>query len=235
VVAISESAGVILLTIGGVLLLAAGAWILIRARRRSERPDIPPAMQPGPSDPALETPLLAKLQTWGVVLVLFFVVWIPVQWLGEPNTNLEQERDLKEQAIARGEVAVQPFTEENQLGVGCVRCHGPELRGQVIIANNVEVQAPNLTTVCGGPNTGHPLIESVDDIRQTIMQGRGAMPSWSIRFEGALHDQQIEDIVQYLVAMSSENVPFDQNVCLNPEQALRGEDGGGATDGGGEG
>jgi hypothetical protein len=54
-----------------------------------------------------------------------------------------------------------------------------------------------------------------------IEEGRPAsgMPSWSIRFEGALDDQQINDIVVYLVELSSENenVPFEQNVCLNEE------------------
>ena len=43
------------------------------------------------------------------------------------------------------------------------------------------------------------------------------MPSWSIRYQGALNDQQINDLVVYLVEMSSENVPFEDNVCLNPE------------------
>jgi hypothetical protein len=41
------------------------------------------------------------------------------------------------------------------------------------------------------------------------------MPSWSIRFAGALDDQQINDLVLYLVQLSSQNVPFEQNVCLN--------------------
>ena len=43
------------------------------------------------------------------------------------------------------------------------------------------------------------------------------MPSWSIRFEGALDDQQINDIVLYLVELSSKNVPFEDNVCLNED------------------
>ncbi len=47
------------------------------------------------------------------------------------------------------------------------------------------------------------------------------MPSWSIRFQGALDDQQINDLVNYLVAMSSENVPFEDNVCLNPDASAR--------------
>jgi len=66
---------------------------------------------------------------------------------------------------------------------------------------------PNLTTICGGPNTGHAAIFSVDDIYQVIQEGRNAMPSWSIRYAGALDDQQINDLVLYLVEMSSQNVP----------------------------
>ena len=47
------------------------------------------------------------------------------------------------------------------------------------------------------------------------------MPSWSIRFEGALDDQQINDIVVYLVEQSSKNVPFEENVCLNEEASAK--------------
>ncbi len=47
------------------------------------------------------------------------------------------------------------------------------------------------------------------------------MPSWSIRYQGALDDQQINDLVNYLVDMSSENVPFEQNVCLNPDASKK--------------
>ena len=50
----------------------------------------------------------------------------------EPSTNLEQEKALRTEAIERGRRSVELFSEENQLGVGCVRCHGPELRGGVI-------------------------------------------------------------------------------------------------------
>ena len=80
---------------------------------------------------------------------------------------------------------------------------------------------PNLTTVCGGPNTGHTLIKSLDDIYTTIEQGRidAGMPSWSIKYAGALDDQQIGDIVQYLVYINDKNVPFEQNVCVNEDAA----------------
>jgi mono/diheme cytochrome c family protein len=178
-------------------------------------------MRPGPSDAALETPLLQKLQGWGVLLVAFFVIWFPANWLLEPSRNLTQEDELKGLALERGALAVQPFSEENQLGVGCVRCHGPELRGGVILSGDEPVYPPNLTTVCAGNLGEHPAIASPEDIYQVIEQGRGVMPSWSIKYDGALTDQQINDIVVYLIDMSSEFVPMEDNVCLNADAQER--------------
>jgi len=160
---------------------------------------------------------------WSVVLVAFFAIWIPFTWLREPSSNLRQEEELKTQAIERGSRAMLLFSEENQLGVGCVRCHGPELRGGVIQAGDGYAYPPNLTNICAGNlgNPAHAAIASIDDIYQVLYEGRNAMPSWSIRNQGALDDQQINDIVNYLVDMSSQNVPFEDNVCLNPDAVDR--------------
>ena len=146
-------------------------------------------MRPGPADHALETPQLLKLQGWGVVLVVFFVLWFPRDVAARARTNLAQEDALRTDSIARGEKAVHPFSEENQLGVGCVRCHGNELQGGVINAldasgNPIYAYPPNLTTICGGPNTGHRRSSPSTDIFQVISEGRNAMPSWSIRYAG---------------------------------------------------
>jgi mono/diheme cytochrome c family protein len=223
--ALSKALSVVLLISGALIVAIALAVLFLRGRARERGPDIPAAMRPGPADASLETPLLQKLQGWSLVLVLFFSVWIPFTWLREPSENLKQEQDLQAQSIARGQRSVQLFSEDNQAGVGCVRCHGAELRGSVIQAgvdangNPAFVATPNLSTVCGGPNTGHLLIKSLDDIYTTIEQGRNVMPSWSIKYKGALDDQQINDIVQYLVFMSSKNVPYAQNICLNQDAA----------------
>ena len=222
-VALSSTQGIVIAGIGVALLIVGGAVVAARGRRKVQRIDIPNAMRPGPSDPELETPHLQKLQGWGVLLVLFFVVWIPATWLFEPGRNLSQEERLLEDSIARGANGVQVFTEENQGGVGCVRCHGSELKGGRILgaaAGGVQpvIATPNLTTVCGGPFTGHPLIYGLNDIYTTIEQGRNLMPSWSIRYAGALTDQRINDIVNYIVSIQDESqVPFDKNVCINPE------------------
>jgi mono/diheme cytochrome c family protein len=220
--ALSTAAGIGLAIAGALITVAAIAGLALRQRTRETGPDIPDALKPGPSDAALETPLLQKLQGWSVVMLAFFVIWLPATWIFEPSTNLNQEHELKELALDRGERAVLPFSEENQLGVGCVRCHGPDLTGGIVQAGATFAFPPDLTTVCGGASTGHPKIFSVDDIYQVISEGRPpVMPSWSIRFEGALDDQQINDIVVYLVDLSSKNVPFEDNVCLNEEASTR--------------
>ena len=221
--AATNTAGIVLLVLGAIFVVAAGAALFLRSRQREQPLDIPRGMRPGPSDAALETPLLQKLQGWGVVLVAFFVIFVPYNWLREPSENLRQEEELLTLGFDRGELAVQNFSEENQLGVGCVRCHGPELRGGVIQAGDALAYPPNLTNVCAGPfgTPPHNTIFSQDDIYQVIEEGRGAMPSWSIRYQGALNDQQINDLVVYLVEMSSENVPFEDNVCLNEEASDR--------------
>jgi mono/diheme cytochrome c family protein len=214
--------GIGLILAGLVLVVLLILFLAFRNRAKGKLPEVPVTMRPGPADQALETPLLLRLQGWGVVLVTFLVLWFPLQWLIEPGRNLQQEESLTTEAIARGERAVLPFTEENQLGVGCVRCHGNELKGGVITAlddqgNQIYAFPPDLTTLCGGAAYGHPAIFSFDDIVQVIAQGRNQMPSWSIRYQGALTDQQINDLALYLVELSSQNVPFEENVCLNEE------------------
>jgi mono/diheme cytochrome c family protein len=145
-------------------------------------------------------------------------------WLFEPDQNLEQEQLMQEAAIDRGAHAVEVFTEENQAGVGCVNCHGPTLEGSVILntQTGTPIQTPDLTTVCGGPFTGHPLIYGLRDIQTTIEQGRNLMPSWSIRFAGALGDQQINDIINYLVSI--QKVDDSENLCTNPEAVTKAVD-----------
>jgi mono/diheme cytochrome c family protein len=219
-IAETNVAGLALIVVGAALIALLIAVAALRHRARGTRAGVPATMRPGPSDQGLETPLLLKLQGWGVVVVTFFVLWFPLMWLLEPGTNLNQEDALRTDAIARGAKAVQPYSEENGLGVGCVRCHGNGLGGGVINALDAEgkptlAYPPNLTTICD--HSQHPAIYSVDDIFQVISQGRGAMPSWSIRFAGALDDQQINDLVLYLVSLSEQTVPFENNVCINKE------------------
>jgi len=191
-------------------------------RERAERPDIPSAMQPGPVDADLEKPRLEKLQGWALASFLFLAIWIPIVWLNEPTANKHQTGQLTADSIARGARMIQLYSEENILGVGCIRCHGPGLTGGHNLFNNSIVDVPALTHVCAGPNANPALpqpVHNVVDVRNIIMQGipNTDMPSWSIRFLGGLDDQQIQDLVDYLVSVNEKTVPFKDNVCINPK------------------
>ena len=200
-------------------LLAFAAMTGARRPRRRAEVDIPNAMRPGPSDPDLERPILEKLYAWGALLILFLAIWVPVVWLREPSANTQDSEGFLKESIHRGYLTTLPGNEENQLGFNCQRCHGPNLHGGQNVFNGTVVPVPNLQTVCGGAAFGHPLIKTLLDVVNTIAQGRPGtdMPSWSVRFAGAMDDQQINDVVNYLISI--QKVPKSQNLCTNPAAA----------------
>jgi hypothetical protein len=204
------------------LLFALGAaFISLRRPPREGTPDIPPAMTPGPTDASLEKPRLERLMGWGVVSVIILAIWVPVVWLKEPGQNQKDQALMNTESVYRGSQLVQLNSATNPNGFGCVRCHGAELQGWYNVFNGKVVATPDLQTVCGGASKGHPQIKSLDDVVTTIAEGRPGtdMPSWSVKFSGSLDDQQINDIVNYL--LSIQKVPYKDNVCTNPKAAAK--------------
>ena len=64
--ATTNVAGITLIVAGAVLVLGFLALQALRHRSTGRRPGVPDAMRPGPTDQALETTQLLKLQGWGV-------------------------------------------------------------------------------------------------------------------------------------------------------------------------
>lgn len=195
-------------------------WLTLRGRP-GRKPDIPPAMRPGPADETLERRKVESLPGWGTLFVLFFTLWIPIQWLNEPTVNVADEVEAVERSVERGGRWYQVSSEENPTGFGCARCHGANAEGGTVSFTNPdgevipEYPVPPLVNVCE-----RLTIEGAGQIRETIMQGRQPntpMPSWSIRFQGAMNDQQIQDLINYLVTI--QNVPENMNQCLDPSLA----------------
>lgn len=204
----------LLLVAVGVLLISAVVIYVLARRTGTPGPDIPPAFAPGPSDAQLEKPRLERLQAWGIVMVAISAIWIPAYFLFEPEHNKNQEILLTDAAIEHGgrEVQIQD-AHSNPEGVGCVACHGTLLGGQEVLKGGLVFQSANLTTVCSRLTQ--------DEIRTVLREGRGNMPAWSVDNDGPLNDQQINDIVAYLVHLNATNdkVPFADNKCINPEAA----------------
>ncbi len=199
-----------------VILIVGASAAALRRPRRARGPDIPPAMRPGPSDADLEKPVLEKMYAVSLICVVIMAIWIPAVFLRENVTNADDLRVLKQESVRRGYLTTLPGSEANQIGFNCQRCHGPGLHGGQNVFNSNVVPVPNLTTVCGGEKSGHPLIKSLDDVINTIAQGRTGtdMPSWSVRYAGAMDDQQINDLVNYI--LSIQVIPDKDNICVNP-------------------
>jgi mono/diheme cytochrome c family protein len=217
-----SGAATLALILGAIVALAfVGGLVALSVRGRARRaPDIPPGMRPGPSDEILERRQLEKMMGWGIVVTLVFVVLLPVLWLLEPAQNVEDEIELIARSSERGERWFEVTSEENPTGFGCARCHGEAGQGgQVIPFTNeageqVEVSPPALNDVCA-----RLPIDGDGGIRETIEQGRPGtpMPSWSVRYAGPMNDQQIQDLISYLVQLNEETVGTgEENLCLNP-------------------
>ncbi len=207
--ALSKSQGGIVAAVGAVVLLVAASLILLRGRSDEVKPDIPAAMKPGPSNPDLEGPMLLRLQGWGVLLILFLVIWIPLYFLRQPAVNAAHAEQLRIDSIQRGKDITEPASITNPDGFNCMRCHGPQLTGGPVLYNGNVTTSQNLTTACS--------LFTLDQIRAAIEQGvpNTAMPSWSVKYQGAMDDQQIQDIINYLLTI--QNIPFSQNKCTNPK------------------
>ncbi len=221
--AISKAAGGVIAIVGLAVFALAALYLVTRGGWRApageRKVEIPASMTPGPPDAELDTTIFERLQGWGIVLVLFFMIWIPAYWLGQPAVNQAAAARLATDSIERGHMITLVSDEAvNPGGAGCVTCHGPDLHGGTTLFNGKPYPVPPLYNICD--YTVHGAIKSVDDIRNTIEQGRPGtpMPSWSVKYQGAMDDQQISDVINYLISINTVAVvPLDKNVCLNPK------------------
>jgi mono/diheme cytochrome c family protein len=223
--ALSTAATVALIAAGVVALAFIAGLIVLGLRRRGPQgPDIPPGMRPGPADEVLERRQLEKAMAWGVGFMIIIAPWLAAIWLGEPGQNVDDEIELIARSRDRGSQWFQVSSEENPTGFGCARCHGEEAQGGTVPYTTPDGEfipaypVPPLNNVCS-----RLPIEEEGGIRETIMRGREntPMPSWSIQFEGPMNDQQIQDLITYIVSI--QEIPEGQlNLCLNPEAAEEG-------------
>ena len=219
-VALSQGAGLVIAAVGALVLAVAAAYLVSKGGwstpPHEREPKVPATLSPGPADADLDTTILERYQGWGLVLVLFFVIWIPLYWLAQPTANLDAQERLKTDSVARGhEITLEANEAVNPGGVGCATCHGQELGGGETLFQGKPYAAPPLNNVCDV--SAHPAIKSKDDLVSVIAEGRAntPMPAWSVLYGGAMTDQQIDDVVNYLISINMETVPPDKNTCIN--------------------
>jgi mono/diheme cytochrome c family protein len=205
----SRTTVLILAVVSAILLFFALIIVVTSARDRARRAasqagtSVPPSRRPGPTDEALEGRLLENYQIAGVALTVFLAVLLPFLYLREPvRQKAAAEKELTE-SVRLGKATFEEF---------CARCHGPEAEGGTVKryvtpgvkdAKPADVQAPDLREI----HSRHPDEDPGAVAWEAIQKGRppSPMPTWGLRYGGPMNDQQITDIVNYLLSIQSDD------------------------------
>jgi mono/diheme cytochrome c family protein len=215
----SRTIVLLLLVPTAILLFAALILVVGSAREKARRagPSLPPSRRPGPTDEGLEGRLLENYQVAGVALTVFLAVLLPFLYLREPVRQRAAANKELAESVRLGHATFEEF---------CARCHGPDAKGRVVKrfvapgvrnAKPTDVPAPDLTEI----HSRHP-DEDVATVAWTAIQkGRPGtpMPTWGIRYGGPMNDQQITDLVNYLLSIQTD----DKQRPLLEFEALRRE------------
>src|SRR5918993_1852676 len=174
-----------------------------REKARAAGPSPPPSRRPGPADEALEGPLLEKYQVAGVALTVFLAVLLPFLYLREPvRQRAAADKELSE-SVRLGHATFEEF---------CARCHGDQAQGGTVKryvtpgvkgAKPTDVAAPDLREI----HSRHPDDDAGAVAWTAIQKGRPPtpMPTWGVRYGGPMNDQQITDLVNYLLSIQSDD------------------------------
>lgn len=188
-----------------ILAVAAVATIIVlianAASKRKLTEDIPPAMRPAYSDDALEGRVLERYMSWGLVLTLFFAIFLPAYWLREPGRIQARAENRFVIEYARGEELYQ---------ANCSSCHGSDARGGATVSpyGDEAWPAPNLRTIAQRYADSRTVSDMRDHILTTLERGRPGtpMPAWGAAFGGPMTDAQLEAITDWLLANQEDEV-----------------------------
>ena len=205
----SRTTVLILAVVAAIFLFMALIIVVASARERARQAarqagtSVPPSRRPGPTDEALEGRLLENYQLAGVALTVFLAVLLPFLYLREPvRQRAAAEKELTE-SVRLGKATFEEF---------CARCHGPEAEGGVVKryvtpgvkdAKPADVPAPNLREI----HARNPDKDVAAIAWEAIQKGRppSPMPTWGVRYGGPMNDQQITDLVNYLLSIQSDD------------------------------
>lgn len=184
---------VVILAIGAALalvfLLASGSG------RRKLSSAIPPAMRPAYADEELEGNHLERLMGWGLLLTIFFAIFLPAYWLREPIRAQDKQENLFARDFNTGE---ELYT------ANCSECHGADARGGAAASpyGGDPWPAPNLRNIASRYADSRIIVDVREHIEQTLHRGRPGtpMPAWGAAYGGPMTDFQIEAITDWILA-----------------------------------
>ncbi|HWL38140.1 MAG TPA: cytochrome c [Frankiaceae bacterium] len=182
--------------------------------RRRKPLSIPIGFRPAPSDDELETNILERWQGWGTLLVVFLALYLPIYFVFfENQRSNDAALEQREESIERGAfIYAQAEPGAHGFQAGCARCHGTFAGGGVVpqYKANADAEAtdypvPNLHEIFKRQmiDQNKSVRDAYRFVYDTIAQGRPGtpMPTWGLGYGGPMNDQQIEDVVNFLISI----------------------------------
>jgi mono/diheme cytochrome c family protein len=208
-------------------LLIWAVYVVLENRRSAQQNvesflDAPNRKNP-PDDEVFEGIRLDRWLGWALISMTVVALSLPLYWLNEQNRQTGAIKGFDNRSLKRGEEVFGPDT---HVGFNCARCHGAKGGGGVakyLVADYDEQGNPKID-----PKTKKAMSHQVvwtaprinniglryhpQQIRNVLVYGRGGaknnpMPAWGIKGGGPGDDQQIDDLVNYLLEMSIEENP----------------------------
>lgn len=203
----------------GLLVLGAaiGALSLLRSARgkRQMLQDVPPAMQPAYSDNELEQTVQYRYRAWGLVLFVFFALFLPIYWFFESTRLNAATEGFFVQSVVRGEAL---YTEN------CALCHGADGGGGGAASpygdDGEGWPAPNLTNIAARYEENPNITDVRDYIITTLERGRPGtpMPTWGSAYGGPMTDQQIANITDWILSQQTGEIEEVASVAFTGEE-----------------
>jgi len=215
-----------LVAVGG--LLAFIAYRVVSLRRNPE-PHEPENLTPFFDDDVLEGPHLERVLGVALVALVVSVVGLVAYFLWKPFRETDATAGFKERSVERGALLFagpdSPVFDSTK-SLNCARCHGDDAGGgvakqlvkstdprcnpkQKVDAKLAATQPYCLPSIVNwaAPNLQlAPLRYTREQLTTIITYGRQntPMPAWGVKSgKGALNDQSIQDLVDYLYSISS--------------------------------
>ncbi|HEV2890898.1 MAG TPA: cytochrome c [Frankiaceae bacterium] len=183
---------------------------------RRKKLSVPIGFRPAPSDDELETNVLERWQGWGLLLLLFLALFLPLYFIFfENQRSNDAALEQRAESIRRGAaIFAQGKPGAHGFQAGCARCHGTYAGGGVVpqwkanpTAQPADVPAPSLTEVFKRQivDLKKTPRDAYRFVYETIAQGRPGtpMPTWGLGYGGPMNDQQIEDVINYLLSVQT--------------------------------
>ncbi|HEU0130539.1 MAG TPA: cytochrome c [Mycobacteriales bacterium] len=182
--------------------------------RRRKPLSVPIGFRPAPSDDELETNVLERWQGWGTLLLVFLALFLPLYFVFfENQRSNDAALRQREESIRRGAaIFAQAKPGAHGFQAGCARCHGTYAGGGVVPQFKASADLP--PSDYAAPALNQVFKRQIVDAKKSprdayryvydrIAMGVPGtpMPTWGLGYGGPMNNQQIEDVINYLLSI----------------------------------